>query len=413
MEQDKQLEWVKAFFSNLVPLTYAPEALYRHTAPLWGMPLLLHKTGISYEKSLEYVQLYQEPGKILHAFIRLFLENLTTDCKRHAVHGAVWRGDIQEVYAKVHSDAGQWMKDACVCGQGPLTLAILLDKPDVVECLLTTDLRILECEDVFGHTALHWSVLLQHEEYFNRLIAYGANRHKVSYLGAKAEDYRYIFEVEKEWPLNLCVENNFGDRQYYKDNDVVFEQLKFKYIEKSLYSLDCIFQWIVSAFELGWKDRCREKLSSMPCFSRRVFPEQPLSLRYVSHQLGYGVFAQEKIKEGDPVTDYACPVVHHLQLLVNSLRLNHASAYYATALPDYESYQLLPWHFNGCQMGNLGTRINSSHEPEAANLATRCAFWRGLPRGQFFARRNINPGEQLCWFYGDSYWKKHGQLQKI
>jgi hypothetical protein len=139
-----------------------------------------------------------------------------------------------------------------------------------------------------------------------------------------------------------------------------------------------------------------------------------LYFRYISDQVGYGVFAQEKIKEGDIVTTYACPVLHWFHATIEQLCYQKKKNikgchYYSRTVSD-----IFQWDFAGYRMGGFGTRINSSEGIETANLSTYCCFWRGMPMQVFCAKKRILPGEQLLWYYGAGYWRDRlGELKNL
>lgn len=127
-----------------------------------------------------------------------------------------------------------------------------------------------------------------------------------------------------------------------------------------------------------------------------------VSIRSVSEKVGYGLFAEERIKPGAYVGEYT-GIVHR-----NNNR-------YLEPLNDYcykypvDDHLGIPYVINARQ-GHLTRFINHSEKP---NLKPTYAYCDGLYHLIFLAISEISPGDQLFYHYGANYWSLRSRPEPI
>ena len=119
-----------------------------------------------------------------------------------------------------------------------------------------------------------------------------------------------------------------------------------------------------------------------------------VSIRWVSEQVGYGLFAEEEIDAGSYVGEYTGMVRE------NDIRrvlepLNHYC--YEYPVPDSLGRSFVI----DATQGNLTRFINHSFTP---NLKPVYAYHAGFYHLIFIALQRIEPGTQLSYNYGKNYW---------
>ncbi|NGX43242.1 MAG: hypothetical protein K940chlam7_01536, partial [Chlamydiae bacterium] len=117
-----------------------------------------------------------------------------------------------------------------------------------------------------------------------------------------------------------------------------------------------------------------------------------VTIQWIDEVLGYGLFTNRDLREGDLVGEYVGEVqrVHRFH--------RHLSEYCL-------QYPLKKWFsiyvIDSAFQGNELRFINHSYEP---NLVPKVAADRGLLHSLFFANQNISRGAQLTWNYGEDFW---------
>lgn len=124
----------------------------------------------------------------------------------------------------------------------------------------------------------------------------------------------------------------------------------------------------------------------------------PVSIRHVSHEIGRGVFAEQRIPSCSYVGEYTGMVLERKPELLRD----------KTYCVRYSVWEMGRRNFtidaeNG---GNFTRFINHSSHP---NLSLQSVYWRGLPRMIFVAVKEIPEGTQLSFDYGPIFWKEAGK----
>ncbi len=126
----------------------------------------------------------------------------------------------------------------------------------------------------------------------------------------------------------------------------------------------------------------------------------PVTVRWISDQIGYGVFAESDIASGAYIGEYTGTIRKRKWL--------------ADRRNDYcFEYTIGDWIYNpfiidAKGQGNFTRFINHSDTP---NLEPLSVYADGVMHIVFIAQRPIPKGTELSYHYGDSFWKKRANLK--
>ncbi len=127
-----------------------------------------------------------------------------------------------------------------------------------------------------------------------------------------------------------------------------------------------------------------------------------VSLRFIDDEVGFGVFAAQRISPCALVGEYTGQLVEAKK---RALKSKFHYIRYAIWEMGGRKYVL-----DAEKMGNFTRFINHSAQP---NLGLQSVYWRGIPRMIFVALKEIHEGEQLTFDYGAVFWKGHHQKPKL
>ena len=127
-----------------------------------------------------------------------------------------------------------------------------------------------------------------------------------------------------------------------------------------------------------------------------------VSIRWINAHMGYGVFAEEDFSVGTFIGEYT-GVVRKRKRRVD--RRNDYCFEYTIGDWVYN-----PFIIDAKEEGNMSRYMNHSEEPNVESLSV---FVQGLMHIIFVAEKPIAPGDQLCYHYGDTFWKKRRHARKI
>ncbi len=123
-------------------------------------------------------------------------------------------------------------------------------------------------------------------------------------------------------------------------------------------------------------------------------PKNPaVDVRFISDEIGHGVFMKQILKRGQFVGEYTGIVRRNLKVYFAPLN-NYCYEY---PIPDAIGKS----HVIDATCGNFTRFINHSSKP---NLKPHYAFFDGFYHLIFLALRDIGVGEQLSYDYGPHYW---------
>ncbi|MDE3055129.1 MAG: SET domain-containing protein-lysine N-methyltransferase [Verrucomicrobiota bacterium] len=127
---------------------------------------------------------------------------------------------------------------------------------------------------------------------------------------------------------------------------------------------------------------------------RSIHPE--VSIRFIDNQLGFGVFAEERIPSCAFVGEYT-------GLLIPWKKKSLHDKFHAIRYTIW-GIKRKKFLLDGERVGNFTRCINHSTTP---NLCLQSVYWKGIPRFIFLALKEIAQGEQLTFDYGTLFWKEH------
>ena len=110
-----------------------------------------------------------------------------------------------------------------------------------------------------------------------------------------------------------------------------------------------------------------------------------------------GVFAKKTIRKGQVIGVYGGELlpIHGLQ--------EKDKEY----LFEFPGTPFSAWAIDGAFKGNF-TRFMNHCDPKKENVSSVEFFYEGIPRVIFIASQKIDPGMQLMYDYGDTYWEEKG-----
>ncbi len=126
----------------------------------------------------------------------------------------------------------------------------------------------------------------------------------------------------------------------------------------------------------------------------------PISVRWIDSDVGYGVFANQKITPCTFVGEYTGEV---FQKSAKELLEKRYCVRY-TVWGGKKNFCI-----DAEKKGNFSRWINHSASP---NLGLQSIYWRGIPRMVLISLKEIPEGSQLTFDYGTYFWKHHPKPPK-
>ncbi len=124
----------------------------------------------------------------------------------------------------------------------------------------------------------------------------------------------------------------------------------------------------------------------------RAFTEPLGAIKWINHELGYGVFAYKDIPEYTYIGEYTG---HVRKRTPRKDQFNNYVFRYVSATKDS------PYVIDARDKGTFTRFINHSDAP---NLTSRWIILDGITRIIFFTNSFIKRGAQLTYDYGEQYW---------
>jgi uncharacterized protein len=126
-----------------------------------------------------------------------------------------------------------------------------------------------------------------------------------------------------------------------------------------------------------------------------------MSVRWVDDEIGFGVFAAERILPCSYVGEYTGLIQERKTKHIRES--NYCIRY--TSWPMGRRQHVI----DAENMGNFTRFINHSDTPNISLVST---YWRGLPRLIFLSLQEIPEGTQLTFDYGKTFWKQSPNRMK-
>lgn len=130
--------------------------------------------------------------------------------------------------------------------------------------------------------------------------------------------------------------------------------------------------------------------------------EPKVSIRWIDEVLKYGVFAEEEIAAGAYIGEYT-GLVRKRQRRTD--RKNDYCFEYTIGDWVYN-----PFLIDAKDQGNFTRYINHSDHPNVESLSV---YANEVMHIIFVALKPIQPGTQMCYHYGDTFWKKRRHFLRI
>lgn len=128
----------------------------------------------------------------------------------------------------------------------------------------------------------------------------------------------------------------------------------------------------------------------------------PVSIRFIDEEVGFGVFAKQRIPSCSFVGEYTGIIQKRKRKQVKDKR-------YCIRYTVWEM-ERRNFIIDAEKMGNFTRFINHSANP---NLSLQSVYWRGMPRMIFIALKEIEEGTQFTFDYGTFFWKECQQTPKL
>ena len=126
-----------------------------------------------------------------------------------------------------------------------------------------------------------------------------------------------------------------------------------------------------------------------------------LSIRYIDPVFGYGVFAEQDFSVGAYIGEYTGVIRKRRS------RKDRTNDYcFAYTIGDWV-YN--PFIIDAKERGNYTRFLNHSEEPNVESLSV---YAGGIMHIIFVALKPIRKGSQMCYHYGDIFWKKRRHSEK-
>ncbi len=179
-----------------------------------------------------------------------------------------------------------------------------------------------------------------------------------------------------------------------KETLALFTTLGIEYLDETL-----ILSEMARKFDVRTSKRYQENPTVHEELTNRYRDEvernvlAPMSIQWISSEIGYGVFAEQDIKEGSFIGVYS-GVLEDDSLLEN---FDYAWAYPAKT-SEFEFY----FSIDAALKGNELRFVNDGIEPNctAKYLIGKHSCWNIC----YIALKDIKKGDQLLISYGESYW---------
>ncbi|MDE3046231.1 MAG: SET domain-containing protein-lysine N-methyltransferase [Verrucomicrobiota bacterium] len=143
------------------------------------------------------------------------------------------------------------------------------------------------------------------------------------------------------------------------------------------------------------RPRTREQLWLGRYFQKELLSEKipDVSLRWVSDEIGWGVFAERNFSKMEFIAEYAG--------LVRRRRKGDLANAYCFEYP-LEIGEWTPYLIDAEEAAGWSRYINHSDRP---NLLSALATLEGINHIILYTNETISKGTELCYNYGPDYWK--------
>ncbi|MBI5273040.1 MAG: SET domain-containing protein-lysine N-methyltransferase [Chlamydiia bacterium] len=254
-------------------------------------------------------------------------------------------------------------------GQSLLHLAVLSDRPDLAAKLITENPQLKLLRNHFGFTALELAQFLPRE----RLAAL----------------------------LQPSAVTDFCDQPdvLIVDRKRLQERLPLLYRSRPLFASDKVFREVLLRSRKAKAEDAipPEKMWMGVYFDAEIHKglHPKVSIRYIDEEIGFGVFAEQRISP--------CSLVGEYTGIISEKRAKDLEGKTYCVRYTIWAMETRKIVLDAETMGNFTRFINHSSSP---NLGLQSVYWRGIPRMVLVSLKEIQAGEQLTFNYGMNFWKE-------
>ncbi len=144
------------------------------------------------------------------------------------------------------------------------------------------------------------------------------------------------------------------------------------------------------SFQKKWNQIQEKK----PLLKRPFVPVDSFEIRYINPKVNHGLFSKIEIRAGQVIGEYAGMIRPNRHLDKKNLYLFDLDG------------QMWNWVIDAQKVRNHTAYLN--HSKKQPNVSAQCIFDEEGPHILFSALRDIQPGEELRYDYGDEYWEVLG-----
>ncbi|MDE3046230.1 MAG: SET domain-containing protein-lysine N-methyltransferase [Verrucomicrobiota bacterium] len=253
-----------------------------------------------------------------------------------------------------------------------------------------------------GHNLLHLAVHQGEIEYVARLAGYRVLKRRRNEDGFTPVELAHYLNAQKILSLLDPTPRPtfFTARNITIENEEKFREKVFcEYLSHPIYESADDFDLLLAKTK---KAKLSDAISSEKIWMGVYFDKEmqqhlhpKISLRWISEELGFGAFAEQRIPPCTFVGEYAGVVRERKKKIVKD---NDYCVRYTLWNVGRKKFII-----DANEQGNFTRFINHSFRP---NLGLQSIYWRGLPRMIFISLKEIAPGDQLSFDYGTLFWKK-------
>jgi len=252
-----------------------------------------------------------------------------------------------------------------------------------------------------GQSLLHLAVY-QHRidlvNMFSKILSLKLVRNVYGQTAAELASYLDRKE-EAKLLQSPCRCNFFNQTDVEIEDPQRFEPHCLEYLPHPVYESEKVFDSILQKIKRAkTEDQIPpEKIWMGVYFDKEVQTgiHPKVSIRWIDQEIGFGVFAAQRIPP--------CAFVGEYTGVVQERRKKHLNDnYYCVRYTVWEMGRK-KFVLDAEKRGNFTRFINHSDKP---NIGLQSIYWRGLPRMIFLSLREIPLGAQLTFDYGSFFWKE-------
>lgn len=257
-----------------------------------------------------------------------------------------------------------------------------------------------------NETLMTQAVIDGNLELVKRLSRSASHRHEENSLGLTADDLAvYLLKEEMMEVLGFCKNRRFKVLKKGESEVVEMGISEYESFFRTKYVMSVVSRSHLELYKLVNKFPKVIKSGSAGGAMRALFEENrekiksgyvvDSTIKWIDEGMDYGLFTNVPIKKGDMVGEYT-------GLLIVGHFLSKYSGDYFMRYPHF-SIGFIHFTLDAERFGNEMRFANHNYTP---NMQPTVALEKGLSHSVLIALRDIEPGEQLTYDYGEDYWSR-------